>query len=133
MEIKRVKYFSIPVQDRPGELARMARKLKDAKVDLAGLWGFGVGQGKAQIFAVPKNPDQFKQAAQKTDWMFKEGTCFQVMGEDKGGALVETLDRISSEGINLHAVDAIAVGGRFGCYVWAEEKDVEKLAKVLKA
>lgn len=132
METKRVKYFSISVQDRPGELARVARRLKEANVDLAGLWGFGVGQGKAQIFAVPKNPDQFRQTAMKADWVIKEGTCFQVVAEDRVGVLVETLDRVSGEGINLHAVDAIAVGGRCGCYVWPEEKDVERLGKVLK-
>ena len=133
MEIKRVKYFSIPVEDRPGELARMARKLSEANVDLAGLWGFGVGQGKARIMTVPNNSEQFKQTAKQAGWTIQEGTCFQVMGEDRVGALVETLDRVANEGINLHAVDAIAIAGRFGCYVWSEDKDVERLSKVLKA
>ena len=133
METKRVKYFSIALEDKPGELARVARRLKEANVDLAGLWGFGVGQGKARILAVPRNSEQFKQTATKAGWAIQEGTCFQVTEEDRVGVLVETLDRVAGEGINLHAVDAIGIGGRCGCYLWSEEKDVERLGKVLKA
>jgi ACT domain-containing protein len=63
----------------------------------------------------------------------KEGPCFHLTGEDRVGALSDTLDRVAQEGINLHAVDAIALDGKYVAYVWTEEKDVERLAKVLKA
>src|SRR3989304_2224027 len=132
MDIKRAKYFSISVEGKPGELARFARRMKEANVNLAGVWGFGLGQGKAQIIAVPRDAEKFKKAAQAEGWSAQEGICFHLEGEDRVGALQETLERVAIEGINLHAVDALAIGNRFAAYVWAQEKDVEKLAKVLK-
>jgi hypothetical protein len=133
MEIKRVKYYSVSVEDQPGELARFSRKMKEANINLSGVWGFGVGQGKAQIFTVPQDAERFKKAAQTAGLKIKEGTCFRLEGEDRVGALQETLDRAASEGINLHAVDALALEGRFAAYIWPQEKDTEKLGKVLKA
>lgn len=133
MDIKRTKYFSMGVEDKPGELARFARKMKEAKVNLAGVWGFGVGPGKGQIIAVPRDAEKFKKAAQAAGWSVKEGSCFHLEGPDKGGALLAMLDRVAKEGINLHAVDALALGGRFAGYVWVQEKEVERLGKILKA
>jgi hypothetical protein len=132
MDIKRTQYFSVAVEDKPGELARFARKMKAANVNLYGVWGFGIGQGKAQIFAVPQDEGKFKQAAEAGGLSIKEGTCFRLEGQDKVGALLDTLDRVAAEGVNLHAVDALALEGRFAAYIWAQEKDVEKLGKVLK-
>ncbi len=132
MDIKRTQYFSIAVEDKPGELARFAKKMKAANVNLSGVWGFGVGQGKAQIFAVPRDEEKFKQAAKAAGLNIKEGTCFRLEGQDKVGALLDTLEHVASEGINLHAVDALALEGRFAAYLWAQDKDVEKLGKVLK-
>jgi prephenate dehydratase len=133
MDIKRAKYFSIAVEDKPGELARFARKMKTANINLSGVWGFGVGQGKAQIFAVPQDEEKFKQAAKAAGLSVKEGICFRLEGQDKVGALLDTLERVASEGVNLHALDALALEGRFAAYIWAQEKDVEKLGKVLKS
>jgi len=133
MDIKRAKYFSISMQDRPGELARFAKQMMEAGVDMAGVWGFAKGQGKAEIIAVPKDPEKFKKAVLATGWTVKEGSCFHLTGEDRVGALSDTLDRVAQEGINLHAVDAMALAGKYAAYVWAEEKDVERLAKILKS
>lgn len=133
MEIKRVKYFFTLVQDRPGEVAQMANDITDAGVDLAALWGFGLGEGKAQIFFVPKDSINFKELMDKTGWQVKEGTCFRLTTEDKVGVLVELLDKIAKAGINLQAMDAIGVSGQVGCYLWCPEKEVEKLGQLLNA
>ncbi len=54
-------------------------------------------------------------------------------GEDRVGALVETLEKIAGQGINLHAVDAVSLGGRFAAYVWSDPKDEEQLGRALGA
>ena len=87
----------------------------------------------AQIFVVPKDGARFQKTAQAAGWKTKPGVCFRLTGTDQVGALCDTLDRIASEGINLHAVDAIAVEGKFAAYVWSEEADAEKLGEALKA
>jgi hypothetical protein len=133
MEIQRVKYYSIGIEDKPGELARFSRKMKEADVNLAGVWGFGTGPGKGQILAIPQDAEKFSQAARSEGWTITEGSCFRLEGEDRVGALQETLDRVAREGINLHAVDALAIRGRFAAYVWAKAEDVERLGKILGA
>lgn len=133
MDIKRVQYFSISTQDKPGELARFAKVMMEANVNMAGVWGFGKGQGQADIIAVPTDADSFKKAAQRAGWTAKAGACFHLTGEDRVGALSDTLDRVAREGINLHAVDAMAISGQYSAYVWVQEKDVDRLGKILKS
>ncbi len=132
MNIKRVQYFSISTEDKSGELARFAKTMMEANVNMAGVWGFSKGQGRAEIIAVPSDPEPFKKAAQRAGWNAKAGACFHITGEDRVGALSETLDRVAREGINLRAVDAMAVSGQYAAYVWAQEADVERLGKILK-
>lgn len=132
MEIKRVRYFSISGRDRPGELARFARTMMEAGVNLAGVWGFRKGGGQAEIIAIPADAEPFRKAAQRAGWTAEAGVCFHLTGEDRVGALSESLERVAQEGINLHALGAMGVEGRYSAYVWAQEKDVDRLGKILK-
>jgi hypothetical protein len=131
MEAKRRKYYSIDVEDRPGELFRFAIKMKEAGVNLAALWAFGVGHGRAKIYAVPTDAAALLRALKPAGYTGQEHTAFELTGEDKVGVLCETLDRIEGSAINLHAVDAVGVGGRCVAYLWAGEKDVEAVGKLL--
>ena len=132
MDITRATYFEIATEDRPGQLARFAKQMSEFEINLAGVWSFGTGRGNAEIIAIPRVPSAFKKAVKDSGWVVREGSCFHLEGEDRSGALADTLDRIAQEGINLHAVDAMGFGVRYSAYVWCDEKDVEKLRKVLK-
>jgi len=132
MDIKRATYFGILTEDQPGELARFAKRMAEHEINLAGVWGFGIGRGNAEIIAIPQDPDAFKNAVRGAGWVVREGSCFHLTGEDRAGALADTLDRIAQEGINLYAVDAMGFGTAYSAYVWCDEKDVELLRKILK-
>jgi len=132
MDIVRATYFSISTEDRAGALARFAKLMLEHNINLAGVWGFGLGRGSAQIVAIPHDPIQFRKALKGTSWSLKEGSCFHLTGEDRAGALSEVLDQIAGEGINLHAVDAMGFEKRYSAYVWCDEQDIEKLRKILK-
>jgi hypothetical protein len=133
MAVKRVTYFSIEVDNKPGALADFCAALRNRKVSLKGLWGFASGMGKAQIFSVPQIPNQFQKATSAAGYVAREGTAFYLTGADRVGALCKTLDMAKSAGVNIHALDAIAVGGKFGAYIWGEENKTEDLAKALGA
>jgi hypothetical protein len=121
--------FSIRLPDRPGELARLAAKLRAADVNLIGLWGFSDREG--QFYCVPESPEQFRGFAESAELQYDEGTTFYISGRDTVGALVKTLEEISNAGINLHGIQTVAAEGHFGCFVWADPKDWEKLARLL--
>jgi len=132
MDVKRATFFGILTEDRSGELARFAKRMAECEINLAGVWGFGIGRGNAEIIAIPRDPVAFKNAIKDANWVVREGSCFHLTGEDRAGALADTLDLIAQEGINLYAVDAIGFGTAYSAYVWCDEKDVELLRKVLK-
>lgn len=134
MQFARKRYFFIRVSDTPGQAARMGSFFCDEGVDLEGMWGLGIGQGSAQIYIVPKDPSQFRKVIQKrADWKYAEGTCFRVSAPDEVGALAKMLDSIADAGINLQGVDAVAVSGQVGCYVWPTESDADKLEDLLNS
>lgn len=132
MDIARKTFFVISTEDRPGQLARFSKKMSEEEINLSALWSFGTGRGNAEIMAIPIDPAVFRKTAREAGWIFREGSCFHLTGEDRAGALADTLGRIEQEGINLHAVDAMGIEGRYQAYVWCDEADVEKLRIVLK-
>ncbi|HEY4485192.1 MAG TPA: hypothetical protein VI702_02555 [Nitrospiria bacterium] len=132
MDVQRATFFLIATEDLPGQLARFSKKMSEDEINLSAVWSFGTGRGNAEIMAIPKDPYQFRVAARQEGWAFREGNCFHLTGEDRAGALADTLDRIAQEGINLHAVDAFGFGSRYSAYLWCDERDVEKLRMVLK-
>ncbi|MCA9286634.1 MAG: hypothetical protein KDA22_15530 [Phycisphaerales bacterium] len=123
--------FSIALPDRPGELARLAARMREADVNLLGLWGYGSSSQTARFYCVPESADQFRNFAESAGLEVQEGTTFFLTGRDRGGALVERLDRIALQGINLHAIEAIRVGDQFGCFIWADAADWPRLAEAL--
>lgn len=132
MDIERASYFVIDAEDKPGQLARFSLHLLEKEINLAGIWSFGTGKGNAEIIAIPHDAHVFRTLAREAGWTFQEGTCFHLTGEDRHGALAETLHRIAQEEINLHSVDAMGFETRYSAYVWCDEDDIEKLRKVLK-
>ena len=132
VDIARRTFFVISTEDRPGQLARFSKRMSEKEINMSALWSFGTGRGNAEIIAIPMEPRIFREVARESGWMFREGNCFHLTGEDRPGALADTLDRIAQEGINLHAVDSMGFDGRYSAYVWCDEGDVETLRMVLK-
>lgn len=133
MAVKRVDCFTLDVEHKPGVLAGFLRQMKDAKVGFKGLWAFGEGQGKGKILCMPQNSKKFLDTARKIGLSARQGVIFHTSGADKVGALCKVLDSIEKAGINLEALDAIAIGGRYGAHIWTDPSDVETVARALKA
>ncbi len=123
--------FSISVPDRPGELARLAGRMREADVSLVGLWGYGAGQGKARFYCVPDSAETFRRFAASAGLEVEEGRTFYLTGADHPGALVAWLEKIAAAGINLHAIEAVRVEGEFGGFVWADPEDWDALGQLL--
>ena len=133
MPVKRVKYFSIDAEDKPGVLANFCGHLRDQEVNLNALWAFGVGMGRAKIFLIPQNPEKFLKAVKVAGHQPKEGAAFYLTGKDRVGALCKTLDMAKAANTNVHALNALALSGTFGAYIWPDENNTEELARALGA
>ncbi|MGB2868279.1 MAG: hypothetical protein WBD36_07505 [Bacteroidota bacterium] len=130
--VKRVTYFKARVEDKPGTLQGLLRNLKEKNIGLISLKGVGQGE-HGDILVVAKNPDDLRNEWKNSGTLVEEGTAFFVSGEDKTGALMASLDATSKAGVNVVAIEAVAVGTRYGAILWVDPTDLEKTAKALGA
>jgi hypothetical protein len=131
--IRVVDYFYVTAPDKPGEGARVLNVLKEAGVNLVAFSAFPEGR-RTQLDFFPADSASFKQAAKKAKWKVvgpKRG--FLLQGDDRVGAAAELLERLGTAKINVTAIDAVSVEGRYGAIFWVAPKDVKKTAALLGA
>ena len=129
---KRVTYFKANIEDKPGALLALAKDLNAKKLGLIGLKGLGQA-GKGEILVIAKSPDKLREAWKASGSIAEEGVAFLLSGSDKTGALVASLDIIAKAGVNIVAVEALAVGGKFGAVLWVAPADLDRTAQALGA
>lgn len=122
--------FSLP--DRPGELSRVSALLRASAVHLHALWGYTDGEDEPRVSCVPDNPDAFRLFAATNGLQCEEGRTLYRVGEDATGAMVDTFMRIADAGINVEAVESMAVNGQYGCFLWCEDADFDRLSDLLE-
>jgi prephenate dehydratase len=127
---KRVTYFKTKVEDKPGALLALTKDLKAKNLMLTGLKGFGQ-TGAGEVLVIAKNPEKLRNTWKNASILVEEGTAFFISGTDKTGALIPGLEAIANAGINITAIDAIAVGGRFGSLLFVAPADVDKTVQAL--
>ncbi len=133
MAAQRITYMKAHLEDRPGALLQVMEDLKSRNIALLSAWGFATREGRAELFVIPKAPDKLRALWKQSGTLVEEGVGFLVKGTDRTGALVKTLETVSAAGINLTAVHAIAVAGKYGSFLWVAPGDVEKMAEALGA
>ena len=132
--VRKLDYFAIQAPDRPGEGARLLAALRSHGVNLLALIGFPSGR-KAQIDLVPEDAAALRAAAKQMKLALgAKKSCFVIQGDDRVGALADTLQTLADAKINVTAIQAVTAGmGRFGAIFWVKPRDVAKAAKALGA
>ncbi len=131
--IRQVDYFYLLVPHRPGEAARILRALKDAGVNLLAFSGFPEGR-RGQLDFIPADASAFKNVAKAAKWKVtgpKRG--FLIQGDDRVGAIADLAGKLADAKINVTAIDAVSVDGRYGALCWVAPRDLKKAAQVLGA
>ncbi len=132
--VRKLDYFAIQAPDRPGEGARLLAALRSHGVNLLALIGFPSGR-KVQIDLVPEDAAALRAAAKQMKLALgAKKSCFVIQGDDRVGALADTLQTLADAKINVTAIQAVTAGmGRFGAIFWVKPRDVAKAAKALGA
>ena len=132
MTTSRVTAFKVSMEDRAGILADMLSRFKEEKVDLAGMWGW-TDKNTAGFIIVGKDPVTVRKALKKIGWKAEETQGFFVEEHDRIGSLSSVAGAVAEAGINLRATQAIGIGGKVGCYLWCNQEDLQKTARILNA
>lgn len=132
--VQGVEYYYVTVPDEPGEGQRILSALKESGVNLLAFLGFPEG-GQAQLDLVPEDPEALKRAAEQAGVTLSEAKrAFLIQGDDRVGAVADTLAKLAEANINVTAAAAAGAGsGRYGMILWVAPADVEKAASTLGA
>jgi len=132
--LHKVGYFSAETPHTAGQGLRILAALRNAGVNLLAYSGFPSGR-KAQLVFVPESPARFRAVARKLKLKISSRKiAFLLQGDDKVGALTDTLGKLAKAKVNLTALTAAVAGGRrFGAIFWVKPKNVAKTAKLLRA
>jgi hypothetical protein len=132
--VRKVYYFSLSVPDKPGQTFKVLAALVSAGVNLLACTGFPRGR-RAQIDVVPDDTRKFSAAAKKAGFAFMPKKAgFMIQGEDRPGALADSLKLLADKKINVVAVDGLSAGsGRWGAILWVAPEDVNRAGRVLRA
>ncbi len=131
--VRQVEYFYVQVPHKSGEGAKVLRMLKDAGVNLLAFSGFPAGR-RAQLDFIPVDAAAFKSVAKANQWKLvgpKRG--FLIQGDDRAGAIADLVGKLANAKINVTAIDAVCVDGRYGALCWVAPRDVKKAARLLSA
>lgn len=133
--VSAVSYFSVVVPNKTGEGAKALAALKAAGVNMIGFWGYPIKGKKSVLDIAPEDAKSFPKVAKKLGLAPSEKkNAFLVTGEDRPGAVAETLSALAAAGISVHAAQAICAGARrFGALIQVSDESYKKAKKVLGA
>ena len=133
--VRGVDYFYVTVPDTPGEGQRILSALKDGRVNLLAFLGFPLSGGQSQLDLVPEDPDSLREVAEQAGVTLSEAKrVFLIQGDDRVGAVADTLEKLTEADINVTAAAATGAGsGRYGMILWVAAADYERAADALGA
>jgi len=131
--IRVVEYFYVTVPNKPGEGARLLDTLRREGVNLLAFSAFPAGR-QSQADFVPEDAAAFRRVAKKAKWKVKgPKKGFLVQGDDRVGAVSDLIGALAAAKINITALDAVSVHGRYGAIFWVAPKDLKKATKIAGA
>jgi hypothetical protein len=103
--------FVIKLENKPGELAHIARALGARGIDIHHVASVGAGPC-ASMFMTTTHPEATREVLQGLGHEFMEGELILIDVEDRPGGLADVTEKLSGAGINILGV--MTVGRRPG-------------------
>src|SRR5207253_10996368 len=103
----KTKQFTITIDNQPGAVARIAKTLGDAKVNILSL--LGTAQGAAGIVQlIAEDARRAKKALDNARISYQETPAETYDLPHKPGALAEISDKLAAKGVNLNSIHTTA-------------------------
>lgn len=117
----KTKQFTIAIDHQPGAVARIAKTMGDAKVNILSLLGTSQGTaGTVQLIA--EDARRAKKALDSARIAYQETPAEQYELPNKAGSLADCLGKLAAKGVNLSSIHATAAkGGKKAVVVYTAE------------
>ena len=120
--------FSVRLPNKPGELARLTEKLRDAEVNIKTI----STEPKAEVVRlIADNPDKARETLNSANMQFSERNVLVTKLEDKPGELARISSLLAKENVNIDAAYMLGKEGRH-VHVALVVSDEEKAKNILK-
>jgi hypothetical protein len=94
------KQFVIQVDNKPGEMARLAEQLAARGVDLRAIGGGGLGE-TGHFIMTTADDDGAREVLQTGGWTFLEGESLLAEVDDRPGGMARLARELSDAGVNV--------------------------------
>jgi hypothetical protein len=94
------KQFVIQVDNKPGEMARLAEQLAARNVDLRAIGGGGLGE-TGHFIMTTADDDAARSVLQDGGWTFLEGESLLAEVDDRPGGMARIARELSDAGVNV--------------------------------
>ena len=131
--VKKVTQFKVQMEDRPGQLAEIARGAANEGINFLAMTGYPREKGRAEIIGVPEDADKAKRLAANAGISVETAEALLITGDDKLGAVAVIAEKVAALGVNIKACDAMAVEGKFALWLYVAPADLDKVAEALAA
>ena len=123
------KQLSVPVENRPGTLAQVARALGDAKVNILAFLTTTSG-GEGAVHVVVDNVDKAKKALDSAGLSYSEADVLHIELRNAPGALGQFAEKLAANDINITSgYQTTAKNSKKASLVLAVS-DLEKAARI---
>ncbi len=94
------KQFVVQVDNKPGEMARLAEQLAARNVDLRAIGGGGLGE-TGHFIMTTADDDVARQVLEDGGWTFLEGESLLAEVDDRPGGMARLARELSDAGVNV--------------------------------
>ena len=113
--------FVVQLPNQPGALAKIAKTLGNAKVNILALLGTAQGTN-GTIELVVEDARHAKKALDGAGLTYQETAAEEIELQNKPGALALQLDKLAAKGVNLNSICATASkGGKKAILIYTVE------------
>jgi len=133
--IRRVEYYYVQVQDRPGEAYTLLSELAASEVNLLAFGAMPMGEHHTRLTLFPEEISQLARVAERAGLVLEGPHCaLLVRGDDRLGALADIHARLSDAEINVYASSGVTDGrGAYGYVLYVRPEDIDQATAALGA
>jgi hypothetical protein len=94
------KQVDVQVENRPGEMARLAEQMAAAGVDLRAIGGGGLGE-VGHFIMTTADDDTARKVLEAGEWTFLEGESLLAEVDDRPGGMARVARELADAGVNV--------------------------------
>lgn len=133
--VRRVTYFHVTVDDRPGAALALLASMASGGVNLLAFNAIPLGMQKTELVLFPEEEDRLARVAEEQGLKLTGPQhAILVQGDDRLGVLADVHRQLFEAGLNVVSSAGLTDNrGGFGYLIYLRREDVDRAAAVLGA